>query len=59
MLPQLLTAEAESTSAVVPRSKKVTSPARQSDADGEAGQAPAADADAEGDEPDEGLRPAA
>lgn len=59
VLPQLLTAEAESTSAVVPRSKKV-GPRRQKPTRSKAqDEAPKTGGDTEGDKPEEGLRPAA
>lgn len=59
VLPQLLTAEAESTSAVVPRSKKA-GPRRGKATRPEAQEeAPETSVDAEGDEPDDGVRPAA
>ncbi|MFD5427447.1 tyrosine-type recombinase/integrase [Streptomyces sp. NPDC127084] len=62
VLPQLLTAEAESTSAVVPRSektgpqKKAKQPHGEEQEEDGAAESGAGD---EGDEPDEGLRPAA
>ncbi|MBK3626756.1 tyrosine-type recombinase/integrase [Streptomyces sp. MBT49] len=59
VLPQLLTAEAESTSAVVPRSKKA-GPRRGKATRPEAQEAaPETSVDAKGDEPDDGVRPAA
>ncbi|GGW27500.1 hypothetical protein GCM10010381_09700 [Streptomyces xantholiticus] len=59
VLPQLLTAEAESTSAVVSRSKKA-GPRREKPARPDVHhEAPGTGGDAEGDEPEEGLCPAA
>ncbi|SED65293.1 Phage integrase family protein [Streptomyces sp. 2112.2] len=59
VLPQLLTAEAESTSAVVPRSKKAGPQRDKATRPDEQDEAPETGADDDGDEPDEGLCPAA
>ncbi|MEU9097099.1 tyrosine-type recombinase/integrase [Streptomyces sp. NPDC048361] len=59
VLPQLLTAEAESTSAVVPRSRKDGARQEKPKPPEKHDEAPETVVDPEGDEPDEGFCPAA